>query len=67
MLHIQQFIDRVQGCDIRNQRDFVMTLREAKDLHTDITKLMMELLKLKETAQKPQEEVIKVELTGGSF
>lgn len=67
MLHIQQFIDRVQGCDIRNQRDFVMTLREAKDLHTDITKMMLELLKLKEVSQKPQEEVITVQMDGGSF
>lgn len=67
MLYIQQFIDRLTGCDARGMKDFTMSMSDAKNLHTDITKLMMELLKLKEKSEKTAEEVIKVELNGGTF
>jgi hypothetical protein len=67
MLYIQQFVDRVVGCDARGMRDFTMSMTDAKNLHADITKLMMELLKLKEKSEKITEEVVKVELNGGTF
>jgi hypothetical protein len=43
-----------------------MSLRDAKDLHADITKLLLVLESLRQPAQA-QEEVIKVEITGGTF
>jgi hypothetical protein len=67
-LHLQKFVDRVRGHEARGSKDFVMTLAEAKDMHADITRLLLELHDLREQANKPQiEEVITVKVGGGSF
>ena len=67
-LHLQKFVDRVRGHEARGSRDFVMTLAEAKDMHADITRLLLELHDLREHADKPAaEEVITVQIGGGSF
>jgi hypothetical protein len=63
-LHINRFVDSIKAHESRGQRDFVMTMREAKDLHTDITKL---LLTLETLHTRPKQETITVELDGGSF
>jgi hypothetical protein len=65
-LHINRFIDRLKAAESRNQRDFTMTLVEARDLHSDITKL---LLAIQEATAKNTDAMqeIKVEITGGSF
>jgi hypothetical protein len=67
-LHLQKFVDRVRGHEARGAKDFVMTLAEAKDMHADITRLLLELHDLREQASNPQaEEVITVQVGGGSF
>jgi hypothetical protein len=67
-LHLQKFVDRVRGHEARGSKDFVMTLAEAKDMHADITRLLLELHDLREKDSKPQtEEVITVQVGGGSF
>jgi hypothetical protein len=67
-LHLQKFVDRVRGHEARGSKDFVMTLAEAKDMHADITRLLLELHDLREQSSKPQvEEVITVQVGGGSF
>jgi hypothetical protein len=67
-LHLQKFVDRVRGHEARGAKDFVMTLAEAKDMHADITRLLLELHDLREKSSKPQvEEVITVQVGGGSF
>jgi hypothetical protein len=67
-LHLQKFVDRVRGHEARGAKDFVMTLAEAKDMHADITRLLLELHDLREKTSKPQiEEVITVQVGGGSF
>jgi len=67
-LHLQKFVDRVRGHEARGARDFVMTLAEAKDMHADITRLLLELQDLREQASKPNtEQVITVQVGGGSF
>ena len=65
-LHINRFIDKLKAAESRNQRDFTMTIAEARDLHGDITKL---LLFLQDSANKASasDQEIKVEITGGSF
>jgi hypothetical protein len=63
-LHINRFVDSIKAHESRGQRDFVMTMREAKDLHSDITKL---LLTLETLHTQPKSETITVELSGGSF
>jgi hypothetical protein len=67
-LHLQKFVDRVRGHEARGTKDFVMTLAEAKDMHADITRLLLELHDLRERVSKPEtQEVITVQVGGGSF
>jgi hypothetical protein len=65
-LHINRFIDRIKAAEGRNQRDLSMTLSEARDLHADITKilLLIEELRKNTTNTAPSDSV---ELDGGSF
>jgi hypothetical protein len=64
MIHIQRFIERLQGFDARGSKDFSMSMKDAKDLHADITKL---LLALQNTHTDTSDEVIEVQITGGKF
>jgi hypothetical protein len=67
-LHINKFVDRIKANESRGQRDFVMTMTEAKDLHADITKLLLSLQTLLEREQQNQgEQVINVEIRGDDF
>jgi len=67
-MHIQKFVDRVRGHEARGARDFVMTMVEAKDLHADITRLLLSLQTLQEQATKTNNtEVVQVEIGGGQF
>ena len=64
MIHIQRFIERLQGFDAKASQNFTMTMRDAKDLHADITKL---LLALQNNQKNTPDEVIEVQITGGKF
>lgn len=67
-IHLQKFVDRVRGFEARGAKDFTMSMAEAKDLHADITRLLITLQTLQEnTPTAPKDEVISVELDGGSF
>jgi hypothetical protein len=68
MIHIQRFIDRLQGFEARGTKDFIMPVKDAKDLHADITRLLLSLETAREAAEKStQDQVITVEVGGGSF
>ena len=64
MIHIQRFIERLQGFDAKGSQNFMMSMKDAKDLHADITKL---LLALQNTHTDTSDEVIEVQITGGKF
>ena len=67
-IHLQKFVDRVRGHEARGSRDFVMSMADAKDLHADITRLLIDLQTLRETTVKTtQEDVVTVQMDGGSF
>ena len=67
-IHLVKFVDRVRGHEAKGARDFVMSMTDAKDLHADITRLLLELHDLREqTVKSAQEEVITVRMDGGSF
>jgi hypothetical protein len=58
----------VRGAEARGLKDFAMSMQDAKDLHADITRLLIQLQNLQETQQKSAEnEPIQVEITGGRF
>ena len=65
-LHINRFIDNIKAHEARGQKDFIMPMRDAKDLHGDITKLLL-ALELLRTQQTAKNEPIEVVVTGGSF
>ena len=68
MIHIQKFVDRVQGYEARGQKDFIMPLKDAKDLHADITKLLLTLEVVREQASSGTDnDVVTVNMDGGSF
>jgi len=64
MIHIQRFVERLQGFDAKGSQNFMMTMKDAKDLHADITKL---LLVLQDKQTNNADEVIDVQITGGKF
>ena len=67
-LHLQKFIDRVRGHEARGSKDFIMPMSDAKDMHADITRLLLELHDLREQASKPAaDDAITVKIDGGSF
>lgn len=66
-LHINRFIDRLKAADARQQRDFVMTVAEARDLHADITKLLLAIQVLQEKTEPKESTVDSIEVDGGSF
>ena len=67
-LHIHRFVDSVKAHEARGQKDFMMRMRDAKDLHADITKLLLTLHNLREVAVNAQQnDKITVEVEGGSF
>ena len=66
-LHINRFVDAIKAAESRGQRDLTMGLRDAKDLHSDITKLLLTLEGMRNQKAQAKEESITVELSGGSF
>jgi hypothetical protein len=67
-VHLTKFVDRVRGHEARGSKDFIMSMADAKDLHADITRLLIELQDLRDQTTKiTQEEVITVKMDGGSF
>jgi hypothetical protein len=65
-LHINRFIDNIKATESRGGRDVILSLRDAKDLHGDITKLLLALEQLR-TQQTQQNEPIEVVINGGGF
>ena len=67
-LHLQRFVDKVRGFEARGAKDFTMSMSEAKDLHADITRLLITLQTFQEHATATQnDEVIQVQMDGGKF
>ena len=52
MIHIQRFIERLQGFEARGARDFTMPIKDAKDLHADLTRLLITLQAARESVRK---------------
>ena len=68
-LHINRFVDRVRSAESRGQREIVLSLMDAKELHADITKLLLALQVLHEQ-QAPKNgdnTSTEIEVDGGRF
>ncbi len=67
-MHINRFVDSIKAHEARQQREFTMSMRDAKDLHADITKLLLSVQQLQAQAlDQQQDSVVTVEVQGGSF
>ena len=64
-LYIRRFMDRLQQLELKGSRDFICPITDAKNLHKDITTLLLDIDALKK--QNDQEEVVSVELKGEDF
>ena len=67
-LHINRFIDSVKAHEARGQRDFMMPIKDAKDLHADITKLLLAVTNLQtQLLDTQKQQTFTVELAGKDF
>ena len=67
-LHINRFVDRVKAAESQQQRNVTLTIAEARDLHADITKLLLVLQTLQEQSRSTvAEDKLNLEIDGGSF
>lgn len=67
-VHLQRFIDRLQGFEARGAKDFTMPIADAKGMHADLTRILLELTTLKEAALAPPDDSkVSVTMDGGTF
>jgi len=66
-LHIHRFVDLIKATESRGQPHLQMTVRDAKDLHADITKLLITLEETRRVMPAASDSTGSPELSGGSF
>jgi hypothetical protein len=66
MIHIKKFIDKISAMESKQNKDVVIPMLEAKGLRDEVSKLLADLYQLK-SEKGNKEEIINVEITGGSF
>lgn len=66
MIHIKRFIDKISAMESKQNKDVVIPMQEARGLRDELAKLLADLYQ-KNLEQEKKEDVIKVEITGGSF
>jgi hypothetical protein len=72
MIHLQKFIERVQGAEARGLKDMSISITDAKSMHADLTRLLLDMQKLRELFEQQatrsgNEDTITVEMNGGGF
>jgi hypothetical protein len=67
MIHLKQFIDKMAVVESRQNRDVVLPINEARGLRDDIVRLLADLHELSKKQPAVSDEIIKVEVKGGSF
>lgn len=65
MMHIKRFMDKMTVADSKQNKDLVLPMTDARGLRDDIFGLLSDLHEL--SNNKNQNEVIQVEIRGGSF
>jgi len=65
-LHIERFIDRVQGLQ-GGRNTLVMTADEAQALVADLARLLLHMQELQSDVAQPVDQVITVRMDGGSY
>ena len=50
MIHINNLVDKIKFFESKNSKNFIIPLSEAKNLHADITKLLLVLQQLQSSS-----------------
>lgn len=67
-IHLQRFVERLQGFEARGAKDFTMPIADAKGMHADLTRLLLELTALKESAVAAQNNnTVSIKMDGGTY
>ena len=56
MIHINSFVDKIKFFESSNSKDFIIPMHEAKNLHADITKLLLTLHEYQSITNKQVQE-----------
>ena len=65
-LHIRRFVDKLTALDSRGVKEFTMPMQDAKDLHADITRMLLDLEASAQRAEKSA-DIVQVTVAGGDF
>lgn len=65
-IHINRFVDKIKAAESRASREVTLTIIEARDLHADITKLLLALQE-KNNTKSGANIIESVEIEGGTF
>ena len=63
MIAINSFLDKLKVSEAKHESKFIMSIQEAKNLHTDITKLLLAIQEL----STPTENDTTIEITGNDW
>lgn len=66
-MHINRLLERIHAAEHRQQRNINLTLSEARDLHTDITRLLMRLEQLQSQVSDRSVVQDEIQIDGGGF
>jgi hypothetical protein len=68
MLNIKRFIDKVAVAESKQTKDLVLPMSDARGLRDEISKLLSDLYDMsQEQSTVKENEIIQVEIKGGSF
>jgi hypothetical protein len=68
MIHIKRFIDKMSLVESKQSKDVVLPISDARGLRDEVSKLLSDLHELSQTDKSTvNDEVIQVEIKGGSF
>ena len=67
LLHINKFVDKLKAAEGRALREVTMSLSEARDLHADITRLLVIVQDLHEQRQTAVTGGTDLQVDGGRF
>lgn len=66
-LHINRFVDKIRGAEGRRDREVTLTMAEARDLMSDITRLLLLVEELRSRSTNTGPDTNTIEISGGSF
>ena len=65
--HINRFVDRIRQAENRQHKDIILSISDARDLHADITRLLLALENLRQAPPAQNENITDIQVSGGTF